>query len=124
MVAITVILAAVIAAFVLDIGPGDSTLSAAADVSFDGDDAVVEVTSGGGDLDGLALVDDNGDVVDTVHEDDDDGVNTGGTYRLADDNEDGDYTVYGFSGSDIDEETIDDADANVVLGSLDDITFP
>ena len=123
MVAITVILAAVIAAFVLDIGPGDSTISAAADVSFDGDDVVVEVTSGGGDLDGLALVDDDGNVVDTVHEDEDDGVNTGGTYRLSEDG-DGDYTVYGFSGSDIDDETIDDADANVVLGSVDDIDFP
>ena len=129
MVAITVILAAVIAAFVLDIGPGDSTLSAAADVSFDDEDNVVEVevTSGGGDLDGLALVDDNGNVVDTKHEDDDN-VNTGGTYELLDDGEDGDYTVYGFSGSDLsddenDPDSIDDADANVVLGSLDEIDF-
>ena len=126
MVAITVILAAVIAAFVLDIGPGDSTISAAADVSFDSEaeHVDVEVTSGGGDLDGLALVDDGGNVVDTKHEDQADvSVNTGGTYELEDEeaNEPGDYTVYGFSGSDIDDETIDDADANVVLGSLDEI---
>ena len=129
MVAITVILAAVIAAFVLDIGPGDSTISAAADVSFDSDagEVDVEITSGGGDLDGLALVDSSGNVVDTVHADAE-GVNTGGTYQLDDGDNNGDYTVYGFSGSDLDdtqgeEDSIDDADANVVLGSLDEIDF-
>ena len=125
MVAITVILAAVIAAFVLDIGPGDSTITAAADVSDDGDDITVEITSGGGDIDGLAVVDrSNGEVVAVTT--DGTTVSTGGTY----DTDDGgqfdttdfegneEYTVYGFSGSVSSGEgsSIDDADAHVNLG--------
>lgn len=123
MVAITVILAAVIAAFVLDIGPGDSTLSAAADVSADDENVVVEVTSGGGDLDGLALVDSSGDVVATTDEEGDDSVNTGGSYDLShgvDSGEDEEFTVYGYSGThpDVDDGSIDDADAHASLGSI------
>ena len=126
MVAITVILAAVIAAFVLDIGPGDATVSAAADVSVGDDEgeeiAVVEVTSGGGDLDGLALVDADGNVVDTT-DDDYDSVNTGGTYELDPDGseaESDDFTVYGYSGThpDTDDGSIDDAGAHAELGSV------
>ena len=124
MVAITVILAAVIAAFVLDIGPGDSTITAAADVSDDGDHISVEITSGGGDIDGLAVIDrSNGEVVAVTE--DETSVNTGGTYQTNDDfalgDFDGDeeYTVYGFSGSVSPGEgsSIDDADAHVNLGS-------
>ena len=117
MVAITVILAAVIAAFVLDIGPGDSTISAAADVSVEGDsdEIHVEITSGGGDMDGIALVDDGGEIV-AVDEDD---ANTGATIEFDDVNTDCDEgcTAYGFSGSVTTDDTIDDADANVNLGS-------
>ena len=120
MVAITVILAAVIAAFVLDIGPGDSTISAAADVTVEGDEADeihVEITSGGGDLDGVALVDDGGDIVE-VNEDD---ANTGATIEFETDDVNSDCdegcTAYGFSGSVTEDDTIDDADANVNLGS-------
>ena len=131
MVAITVILAAVIAAFVLDIGPGDSTISAAADVSEHAEDEIaVEITSGGGDMEGLAIVDSSGEVVAVTSADN---VNTGGTYETDDDdfedeNEDTDnlvgndvYTVYGFSGSVTpgDDSSIDDADAHVNLGSVD-----
>ena len=122
MVAITVILAAVIAAFVLDIGPGDSTISAAADVSDDGDHISVEITSGGGDIDGLAVVDDGGEVV-AVTDPDTTSVNTGGTYATDDEFDEeelGDteeYTVYGFSGSVSIDGSIDDADAHVNLGS-------
>ena len=127
MVAITVILAAVIAAFVLDIGPGDSTITAAADVSDDGEEITVEITSGGGDIDGLAIVNDQGTVVAVT--DDAITVSTGGTYETdnGDFDEDGDppnledteeYTVYGFSGSVSPGEgnSIDDADAHVNLG--------
>ena len=133
MVAITVILAAVIAAFVLDIGPGDSTISAAADVSEHAEDEIaVEITSGGGDLDGLAIVASDGSVV-AVTDDDEVSVNTGGTYETdSSDPEEfelrsgyelgGDvYSVYGFSGSVSpgDDNSIDDTDAHVNLGSVD-----
>ena len=122
MVAITVILAAVIAAFVLDIGPGDSTISAAADVSADDDNVIVEVTSGGGDIDGLALVDSSGNVVETT-EAEEDTINTGGSYNLEHgvaDGEEEDFTVYGYSGShpDDDDGSIDEAGAHVNLGSI------
>ena len=122
MVAITVILAAVIAAFVLDIGPGDSTISAAADVSDDGDHITVEITSGGGDIDGLAVVDSGGEVIAVT--DDDTTVSTGGTYDTENHFDpdpfsgSGEYTVYGFSGN-VDhgeDNSIDDADAHVNLG--------
>ena len=121
MVAITVILAAVIAAFVLDIGPGDSTLSAAADLevennSEDGNfDVHAEITSGGGDLDGVALIDESGE----IEEYQDEGANTGATVTFEEiDNDDSEtFTVYGFSGS-VDD-SIDDADANVNFGSID-----
>ena len=132
MVAITVILAAVIAAFVLDIGPGDSTITAAADVSDDGTDITVEITSGGGDIDGLAIVDSGGEVV-AVTDPEETTVSTGGTYETdvsepgeSDfEQEDvaslGEYTVYGFSGSVSagEDNSIDDADAHVNLGGGD-----
>ena len=125
MVAITVILAAVIAAFVLDIGPGDATVSAAADVSVDtnadnDEIAIVEVTSGGGDLDGLALVDADGNVKATTEGD---SVNTGGTYELEPEDYDADsddFTVYGYSGTHPDDDggSIDEAGAHAELGSV------
>ena len=127
MVAITVILAAVIAAFVLDIGPGDTTISASADVSTDGDELVVEVTSGGGDMDQLVAIDSEGDVVATT-----DGAATGATFDSgADDwdtggstvNEDS-VTVYGVQGDlEAGEDTVDDANANVELGTVEDVNF-
>jgi len=123
MVAITVILAAVIAAFVLDIGPGQGSLTASADVYLDDDEddeVVVEIQSGGGELDGIATVDSNGDVQET-----DEDANTGATLRFdedASDSDSGELTVYGFAGSTPDDEgdgSIDDADANVELGTVD-----
>ena len=119
MVAITVILAAVIAAFVLDIGPGDATITASADLEGgeEANEVSVEITSGGGDMDGLALVDSSGDVVAAT----DDGVNTGGSYTLANAGlgEEEEHTVYGFQGNvDEDSDSIDEASAHVNLGSI------
>ena len=128
MVAITVILAAVIAAFVLDIGPGDATVTAAADISSSGSNIDVSITSGGGDLDGVALVSENGTVAASSEE----GASTGGTVTFLADNEannDGEFndtdseefTVYGYAGTVPSDPsaTIDDADAHARLG-----TFP
>ena len=117
MVAITVILAAVIAAFVLDIGPGDSTLSATSDISeveVGSDPAIeVEIASGGGNIDGIAAVNTNGEVVDFKDE-----VATGATVTLEDVTTE-EYTIYGYTGTIDDDSTIDDADANVNMGSID-----
>ena len=114
MVAITVILAAVIAAFVLDIGPGDSTLSATSDISeVDDDEIQVEIASGGGNIDGIAAVDSEGVVNASVDE-----VATGATVLLEVDGDD-EYTIYGYTGTLDDGGTIDDADANVDMGSID-----
>jgi len=57
MVAITVILAAVIAAFVLDIGPGDADPNAAVEVDANGESADIELISlDSGSTDGVAIV--------------------------------------------------------------------
>ena len=117
MVAITVILAAVIAAFVLDIGPGDSTLSATSDISEDDGNITVEIASGGGNIDGIAAVNSDGEV-DAFEE----GVSTGATVTLGEDEghelDDSEYTIYGYTGSLSEDSTIDDADANVDMGSI------
>ena len=124
MVAITVILAAVIAAFVLDIGPGDATISAAADVTVevDGGDEVAayEITSGGGDLDGVALIAPDGSVQSTSNT-----ANTGASDTLEvgdydfDGEESAEFTVYGYQGDlSNDPDSIDDASAHVNLGTV------
>ena len=118
MVAITVILAAVIAAFVLDIGPGDSTLSATSDISEHEDGIQVEIASGGGNIDGVAAVNSDGEVEAVVAD-----VSTGATVVLDIDNADDEYTVYGYTGNLSEngeaDQTIDDADANINMGSID-----
>jgi len=58
MVAITVILAAVIAAFVLDIGPGDTDPSASYETDIDGNEVEVTLNSLGSGTDGIVVVDD------------------------------------------------------------------
>jgi len=70
MVAITVILAAVIAAFVLDIGPGDADPNAAVEVDNQSNSADISLTSlDSGSTDGVAVVADQ-----TVEVDDDDDI--------------------------------------------------
>jgi len=69
MVAITVILAAVIAAFVLDIGPGDADPNAAVEVDGNGESADIELISlDSGSTDGVAIVSED-DVSDGEDED-------------------------------------------------------
>lgn len=102
MVAITVILAAVIAAFVLDIGPGDTDPTAAVDISNDDTTSVtVELQSTDGDTDGVAIVADDveGDEIDDgdVHS----VLTTSGEQVTIEDDEGdlyGDYEVRAFSG--------------------------
>ena len=80
--------------------------------------AAYEITSGGGDLDGVALIGPDGSVVDT-----NDNANTGASGTLdADEFSDweggsAEFTVYGYSGNTPDD-SIDDADANVNLGTV------
>ena len=123
MVAITVILAAVIAAFVLDIGPGDATISAAADVSVEDDEAAYEITSGGGDLDGVALIAPDGSVQGVSNT-----ANTGASDTIGvedydsdwtDEDDNAEFTLYGFQGDvTTDSDSIDDASAHVNLGTV------
>ncbi|MDZ7730259.1 MAG: type IV pilin N-terminal domain-containing protein [Natrialbaceae archaeon] len=62
MVAITVILAAVIAAFVMDIGPGGSAVTGGVDVSGGGTDSVSLSISDSGNADSVVLVDGDGNI--------------------------------------------------------------
>jgi len=72
MVAITVILAAVIAAFVLDIGPGEADPVAAISHDQDGNEVTVELQSLDGSADAVVVVDDDdGDFVEYNEEDSD-----------------------------------------------------
>ena len=123
MVAITVILAAVVAAFVLDVGPGEGQLNVAADIEEAENEIAVHIATGGDQIDGIALVNADGEVVGVEH-----GVNTGGTYTLEDyvagalgGDSDG-YTVYGYQGS---EDAVDryenEAVENAELGSIDEL---
>jgi len=90
MVAITVILAAVIAAFVLDIGPGDTDPSATFDAEVDSDGDTVDVTlnSLGSGTDGIVVVEN----IDPDHED---GDFAGDALNVS-----GESTTYGDSGGD------------------------
>jgi len=105
MVAITVILAAVIAAFVLDIGPGDGGIAANVDVSGDGTDEVQVSVEDGGSAENIVivkagtgeLVDDDdlephGDTNDEDIEDSTvpESANTGATYNIISEHSDED----------------------------------
>jgi len=104
MVAITVILAAVIAAFVLDIGPGDTSVNAGVSVS--GED--VEVTDGGN-ADSIAIVDTSGNVV--SHDD----ANSGNVMSGACSDED--YNIFAVQGDVSDTDPVDDAEASTQIAS-------
>lgn len=128
MVAITVILAAVIAAFVLDIGPGDPDPSAAVSTTENSDENL-ELT--------LDSLDGNADAVVVVDNDDE------GTFKEVDDGEDTALTVSGQSEEfdvDFDDKTVQaisvndpddlntnevedlgDVEANAIVDNLDDL---
>ena len=87
-----------------------ATLTAAADLSVDDDTVLVQVTNGGENLDGIALVDDDGDVQNVKHE----AIETGGSYELTGA---GSGHVYGYRAP-AEPETVDDPEATVNLGSV------
>ena len=92
-----------------DDSASEPTLTAAADVSVDDGSVLVQVTNGGENLDGIVLVDDDGDVEDVRHGE----IETGGSYDLTG----GDGTIYGYRSQE-EPATIDDLDATVNLGSV------
>ncbi|WP_076143218.1 type IV pilin [Natrinema saccharevitans] len=121
MVAITVILAAVIAAFVLDMGdPGNQTLTAQADITGDGSTTVgVEITGGGDDIDGIAFVDSSG----TIEHVDDSLDKTGASndYKAGSGeplSKGTEYTVYVYEGDLSSGGSIDDAEASLEVGDV------
>ena len=93
-----------------DDSASEPTLRAAADVSVDDDTVLVQVTTGGEDLDGILLVDDDGAIEDVRHE----AIETGGSYELT---AAGSVRVYGYRAS-TEPSSIDDLDATVNLGSV------
>ena len=93
-----------------DDSASEPTLRAAADVSVDDDTVLVQVTTGGEDLDGILLVDDDGDIEDVRHE----AIETGGSYELT---AAGSVHVYGYRAS-REPSSIDEVDATVNLGSV------
>jgi len=108
MVAITVILAAVIAAFVLDIGPGDTDPSATfdAEVDSDGDEVEVTLNSLGGGTDGIVVVEDTDD--DTSF--DDEPLTVSGDSQLYDGDDLGDEAVLIAYSGDTDEDEASDTE--------------
>ncbi|ELY97916.1 type IV pilin [Natrialba asiatica] len=118
MVAITVILAAVIAAFVLDMGSGlDDEPRASVDIEGDGTPTVEVQLTNMDNSDGVAVVDSSGAVQDTF-------VATGGsaTYDGSTLATDADYTVQAFQGDESDvsgASNIEDAAAsNAIVGEF------
>jgi len=121
MVAITVILAAVIAAFVLDIGPGGETVSGDASVENVNDSGVeLSVTDGSG-ADEIVVIDSSGNAVDdskdantgaTVHYDADEGESN------ANIDEESEYNVYLIAGDIEKEESLDDADGSTQVANF------
>jgi len=93
MVAITVILAAVIAAFVLDIGPGDPAPNAAVEKTNQTDSATIELNSLDDNTEGVAIVEDDGTVQEVL-------TTSGQSESVSvGDNDNGDYRVEAFSGT-------------------------
>jgi len=117
MVAITVILAAVIAAFVLDIGPGQSSVNAAVDISGDGSDEVTIQVRDSGDADEIAVVNDDGEIVDTA------AANAGAEYEASSgssdfdlDGEGDEFTIFAIRGSATD--NVDEAEASTQINTF------
>ena len=119
MVAITVILAAVIAAFVLDLGPGDPDPTAAVDISDEeANNVTVELVSTDDGADGVLIATGEGDTAIANLTTTGDSVEFFYDKELIENVDEVEYTVYAFSGNldDIDEPG--DADAISVAGSF------
>lgn len=122
MVAITVILAAVIAAFVLDIGPGDTDPSATFDLNDGSGDDDVEVTlhSLGSGTDGIIVVKyDDDESIDEASVDDEDALTVSGEtegYELDDD----EHALIAYSGNIDDAENVEDLNNIAIIDNLED----
>ena len=117
MVAITVILAAVIAAFVLGIGPGGDTVSGSVDVSGDGTDSLTLSVSDGGSADQVVLAD--GSTIVWA-----DNAGTGDSYDISHsdlsdvDDSDEDFTVWLLTGDVSEGSSLDSADGTLEIRSV------
>ncbi|AXR82350.1 type IV pilin [Natrarchaeobaculum sulfurireducens] len=132
MVAITVILAAVIAAFVLDLGGsvGEEPQAGVDVENTEEDNYSVSVTSMGN-SDGIAVVNSSGGVVDVVGDDGDIDIDnkahiqsTGGEVTVTTDpntDHDSANNVVAYIGSDVGEDssTLEEADATATVSSID-----
>lgn len=124
MVAITVILAAVIAAFVLDIGPGEADPTGSVDISGDATTSVtVTLESTGGNADGVAIVSEDdevedadigeNDVFDTISISGDEVTITDGD--LDDGTDLAEFTVRAYTGELESEDDVGDADTQAII---------
>lgn len=132
MVAITVILAAVIAAFVLDIGPGEADPSASISHDQGNNEVTVELQSLDGNADAVVVVDDDGEnFVPYDSGEDDSALTVSGeeeTFDGDDAVDDADVdggTIQAISVSDTDDlndgiDNLDDVESNAILVNLDD----
>lgn len=123
MVAITVILAAVIAAFVLDIGPGDADPNAAISHDQDDEELELELNSLDGSADAVVVVDSDGNFVAYQSDEGEDRENmaltVSGEEQSFDDSGVTGGTIQAISVNDPDNLNTDDSDDEIV--SLDDV---
>jgi len=128
MVAITVILAAVIAAFVLDIGPGDTDPNAAISHDQDGDDLELELQSLDGSADAVVVVEEDGDNFLSYDNggDENTALTVSGEQQSYDSDDVGGGTIQAISVDDPDDlnsddiNSLDDVENNAILVNLDD----
>ncbi|WP_247729495.1 type IV pilin [Halovivax limisalsi] len=129
MVAITVILAAVIAAFVMGIGPGGEALTASADISGSQTSSVDIAVTESGEADKLVIVDPDDGSIAAANSD----ISTGANYNVVaaggdftvDSNHNGgslqtgyEYDVYAITGSAAEGDPLESAEGTVSLGSF------
>lgn len=125
MVAITVILAAVIAAFVLDIGPGDTDPSASIDFNQGDGEVTVELNSLGSGTDAVVVVEEDGEFVAyDVNGEDQNALTVSGQEETFDEGDPDGGTIQAISVDDTDElndglDNIEDVDNNAIIENLD-----
>ncbi|MFP8952846.1 type IV pilin N-terminal domain-containing protein [Natrialbaceae archaeon A-arb3/5] len=122
MVAITVILAAVIAAFVLDLGDSvGEEPNAGVDVSSgEGDNATVSITSMGN-SDGLAVVDSDGEIVtENTTSSDPAFMNSSGSSVVVDSTDANSVVAWIGQNVEEDDDNLDAAESTATIASIDD----